>query len=70
MLQNGGCTLESGSTVDGVDVFSADSQQCNLAAFRLLIFQKKSSKWSLLDPMEQLTLKTSIEEDQMIPKSE
>lgn len=62
MLQNGGSTLESGSIADADDMFSAESQQCNIAAFTLLIFQKKASKWSLLDLMEQLTLRTCTQE--------
>lgn len=62
MLQNGGSAVESGSNADTADVFSAASQQCNIAAFSLLIFQKKASKWSLLDLKEQLTLETCTEE--------
>lgn len=62
MLQNGGSAVESGSNADTADVFSAASQQCNIAAFSLLIFQKKASKWSLLDLKEQLTLETCAEE--------
>lgn len=62
MLQNGGSAVESGSNADAADVFSAASQQCNIAAFSLLIFQKKASKWSLLDLKEQLTLETCTEE--------
>lgn len=54
--------MESGSNADAADVFSAASQQCNIAAFSLLIFQKKASKWSLLDLKEQLTPETCTEE--------
>lgn len=43
-------------------------QQRNIAAFTLLIFEQKASKQSLVDLMEQLTLRTCTEE--MIPKSD
>lgn len=62
MLQNGGSTVESGSIADATDMFSAASQQCNIAAFSLLIFQKKAAKWRLLDLKEQLTLESCTQE--------
>ena len=63
MLKYGGSARESGRIVDNDDMFSA--QQCNIAAFTLLIFQKK-----VLDPTEQLILQTCREGHEMIPKSD
>lgn len=46
MSQNGENTLESGGIGDISDMFSTASQQRNIAALGLLIFQRMTSKWS------------------------